>query len=74
MRTHIALNKAPVSLRLREVLERVPVSKSTWWSGVKSGIYPQPVQMGRRITAWRESDIDALVERGVENVGQREGK
>ena len=40
----------------------IPVSKSTWWAGVKSGRYPQPVRtLGQRITAWRVEDIHALV-------------
>jgi predicted DNA-binding transcriptional regulator AlpA len=40
----------------------IPVSKSTWWAGVKSGRYPQPVRaLGRRITAWRVEDIVALI-------------
>jgi prophage regulatory protein len=40
----------------------VPVSKSTWWAGVKSGRYPQPVKLGPRITAWRVADIRALTD------------
>ena len=41
----------------------VPVSKSTWWQGVKDGRYPQPVRtLGRRITAWRAVDIRALID------------
>lgn len=40
----------------------IPVSKSTWWAGVKSGRYPQSVKLGPRITAWRVSDIRALIE------------
>lgn len=40
----------------------IPVKKSTWWAGVKSGRYPQPVQtLGARITAWRVEDIRALI-------------
>ena len=40
----------------------IPVSKSTWWEGVKSGRYPQPVRtLGLRITAWRVEDIRTLV-------------
>jgi len=39
----------------------IPVSKSTWWAGVKSGRYPQPVKLGPRITAWRVEDIQALI-------------
>jgi len=41
----------------------IPVSKSTWWQGVKSGRYPQPVKaLGARITAWRVEDIRTLIE------------
>jgi predicted DNA-binding transcriptional regulator AlpA len=41
----------------------IPVSKSTWWEGVKSGRYPQPVRtLGLRITAWRVEDIRALID------------
>ncbi len=40
----------------------IPVSRSTWWAGVKSGRYPAPVKMlGQRITAWRVEDILALI-------------
>jgi len=42
----------------------IPVSKSTWWAGVRSGRYPQPTRaLGERITAWRAEDIRALIER-----------
>lgn len=41
----------------------IPVSKSTWWAGVKSGRYPQPVRtLGLRITAWRVEDIREFME------------
>lgn len=43
----------------------IPVSKSTWWEGVKSGRFPKPVKLGPRITAWRVEDIRALIERGA---------
>ncbi|MEQ1753394.1 MAG: AlpA family phage regulatory protein [Micropepsaceae bacterium] len=43
----------------------IPVSKSTWWAGVKSGRYPKPVKLGKRITAWRVEDIRHLVAAGT---------
>jgi prophage regulatory protein len=43
----------------------IPVSKSTWWAGVKSGRFPQPVKLGPRITAWRVEDIRKLIDQGV---------
>jgi prophage regulatory protein len=41
----------------------LPISKSTWWQGVRIGRYPKPVKLGPRITAWRVSDIMALIEK-----------
>jgi len=41
----------------------VPVCKSTWWAGVKSGRFPSPVKLGPRTTAWRVEDIRALIGR-----------
>lgn len=39
----------------------IPVSKSTWWQGVKDGRFPKPVKLGPRTTAWRVEDILALI-------------
>lgn len=39
----------------------IPVSKSTWWLGVKQGRYPKPVKLSVRTTAWRVEDIRALI-------------
>lgn len=44
----------------------IPVSRSTWWAGVKSGRYPKPVKtLGPRITAWRVEDILAFIEQSA---------
>lgn len=49
-------------VRLRHILQAIPISKSTWWAGVKTGRYPQPVRtLGQRITAWRVEDIRELI-------------
>jgi prophage regulatory protein len=52
-------------IRLPEVLQLVPVSRSTWFSGVRSGRYPAPVRIGVRAVAWRHRDIRRLVEKGI---------
>lgn len=50
----------------------IPVSKSTWWLGVRTGRFPKPVKyLGANTTAWRARDIKALVEKG-ELVGASE--
>lgn len=50
-------------LRLPQVLALIPVSRSAWWVGCKSGRYPKPVKLGPRTTAWRASDIAVLLEK-----------
>jgi prophage regulatory protein len=54
----------PGFLRLKSIIAPhgpIPVSKSTWWSGVAAGRYPKPVRLGPRITAWRSEDIATLI-------------
>jgi len=49
-------------LRLPQVLTLVPVSRASWYAGVKEGRYPQQVRLGPRTVAWRHSDITRLIE------------
>jgi len=39
----------------------IPISRTTWLEGVKSGKHPKPVKLGERTTAWRVEDIKALI-------------
>lgn len=48
-------------VRLSTILKIIPISKSTWWAGVKSGRFPKSVKLSRRITAWRVEDIQSLI-------------
>ncbi|CTQ45301.1 helix-turn-helix transcriptional regulator [Roseibium aggregatum] len=53
-------------LRLKSILAPngpIPVSKSTWWAGVKDGRFPEPVKLGERITVWRAEDIRELLDK-----------
>lgn len=58
-------------LRLPQVLAIIPISKSAWWAGCKTGRYPKPVKLSPRTTAWRGADIAALVETLSKNEGER---
>ena len=41
----------------------LPICASSWWAGVKRGDYPAPVKLSKNCTAWKISDIKALLER-----------
>lgn len=48
-------------MRLHEVLQIIPIGKSTWWAGVKAGRYPKSVKEGRS-TFWRVEDIKHFID------------
>ena len=55
-------------LRLKKILAPdgpIPVSKSTWWAGVKIGRFPKPMKIGPRTTVWKAEDIRKLIETGA---------
>lgn len=49
-------------LRLKQVLEVFPVSKSSWYEGQKAGKYPSPVKLSPGVSAYRTRDIRKLIE------------
>lgn len=53
--------KAVRLLRLRDVLEIIPVSKSAWFAGIKAGHFPKGSHLGRRVTVWRSDVIEQLI-------------
>jgi prophage regulatory protein len=48
-------------VRLKQILEVIPLGKTCWWEGVKSGRFPKPVKLSARCTAWRAEDIHKLI-------------
>ena len=55
-------------VRLRSIIAPngpVPVGRTTWWEGVRSGRFPKPLKLGPRITVWRAEDIHRLIATGV---------
>lgn len=53
--TNIALYRLP------QVLARIPVSRSAWFAGIRSGRYPHGYSLGPRTTVWRSDDIDSII-------------
>lgn len=49
-------------IRLREVLTFIPVSKSTWFEGIREGKYPPPVKLSSRVSAYPVQDILNLIQ------------
>lgn len=49
-------------VRLPQILALIPISRASWWEGVRTGKYPPSVKLGPRTTAWRVEDIRKLIE------------
>lgn len=47
----------------RNIIGIFPVSRSSWYEGIKTGKYPKPVNLGGgRTVAWKVEDIQALLD------------
>lgn len=53
-------------VRLAQVLQVIPIGKSTWWNGIRVGKYPRPIKLSARVTAWRAEDIHGLIKKIAE--------
>ena len=49
-------------LRRPEVESVTGLSRSTLYDWMKRGEFPQPVKLGTRLVAWRESDVNSWLE------------
>ncbi len=56
-------------VRLPQVLSFIPISRSSWWAGVKCGKYPAPIKLGANTTVWKAEDIHALIKQIAEKGG-----
>lgn len=52
-------------VRLKQIIAPygpIPVSKSTWYAGVKSGRFPSPARKDGRMSMWNAHDIRSYVD------------
>ncbi len=52
-------------LRLPQVLQLIPIGKSTLWEKVKKGEFPKQIKLGPKISVWKASDVQAFYPRYV---------
>jgi len=49
-------------LRIKEVIQKTGMAKSTIWLWVKENKFPKPIKLSERITVWEENEIDQWIE------------
>lgn len=60
--------KQPITLppqgvsRAKQILQLIPIGKTSFYKLVKDGKFPQPIKLGANTTVWRNSDVLAWLD------------
>ena len=60
--------------RLKQILEVIPVSKSSIWQWVKEKKFPKPIKLGAKTTVWRSDSIEAYINGTWKSENAADGK
>jgi prophage regulatory protein len=53
-------------LRLPDVLERVPLSRSQLYIEMERGRFPRPVKISERVNGWLSEEIQAFIDARIQ--------
>ncbi|MGR3980483.1 AlpA family transcriptional regulator [Pseudoalteromonas sp. 1181_04] len=56
-------------IKLKEVIEKTSLGRSTIYEFMTKGIFPKQVPLGAKSVAWLESEVDDWI---MERIGQRD--
>jgi prophage regulatory protein len=47
-----------------------PINPSSLWRWIKAGRFPKPIAVGPQVRRWRRSDVEATLQRKLEETGR----
>lgn len=50
-----------IMLRLPQVQQQVPLSRSEIYQRIKDGQFPKQIRLSHKVALWKQSDIDAWI-------------
>ncbi|WP_338073324.1 AlpA family transcriptional regulator [Billgrantia aerodenitrificans] len=53
-------------VRIKEVMDRTGLGRSTVYKYMNLGLFPKPIRLGSRAVAWVESEVVAWIQHGIE--------
>jgi prophage regulatory protein len=53
-------NPIPTLLRLPRVLDERGVRKTQHYDDIKKGLFPRPIKIGQRASAWKSEEVAAI--------------
>ena len=54
-------------LSIKQVLERVPISRQTLYSWVAQGEFPKQIQISSNRVGWDEQEVDEFIQGLIDN-------
>jgi len=60
-------NRSVRLIRIKDVMNKTGIARSTVWYMVKKGTFPAPRKVSPRVTVWVESEIDEFIDKVVNN-------
>lgn len=67
----ITSTSSPRILRLPDVINQTGISRSSIYSRMKSGSFPQAVHLGPRTVGWMQSDVDGFIQACIVGTEER---
>ena len=61
MSATIPASTAPSILRLKDLRQRIKLSRSTIYAKISAGDFPPPITLGPRAVGWLESEIQTWI-------------
>lgn len=61
--TLIKGSDATAFLRLPQVLELIPIGRSTLWQMIKENRFPKQIKLGAKTSVWKASDVYEYIDR-----------
>jgi prophage regulatory protein len=56
-------------LRVKSVAQKLDMSESSVWRLAQQGVLPKPIKIAPRTSVWRESDVEAVIEKIIDKRG-----
>lgn len=54
-------------LRIKDVIKKTGLAKSTIWLWVKEERFPPPIKLSKRVTVWEEEKINNWIKSHINN-------
>ncbi len=66
MKDYQEFNMSMKLIRIKDVMDRTGLARSTIYKYISEGKFPKPIKLGTRAVAWVETEIDGWIQASIE--------